>query len=605
MLETRVNLFEKKWVQWLAILVAIALVGTGLTALLIGQGLATLATVSYVLFGFLFMAWIFWGLWCKRDYRSVKLAGWYLATGILAVFLGTLFLLSGRIGWAISILGMWGMAVTFIVGLVLIRLLLSPGLPVFGVARTLIDEAIRMKVALVFIVGLLLLVPILPIVTSETERLQYRIQSFISWSLMATGVLLGLLTIFLSCSTIAGEISSKRIFMTMTKPLARWEFLLGKWLGIVMLNALLLTVAGVSIVAFARLLATQQETSYLDRLAVDDQVLVARTSVTPTPPAELDFAARFEQRYLQLRQEQPQRYGEKVSEKDRRAIQQSIVAAWQTIAPGQSSTFVFSGLDVAKSYSNVLQLRFKAKAAGTPPDEMVTLGFQFNDGRIEELRVADDSFQVQPLSVQAINPQGMIKLTVHNLAPSPENGGLSVSFPPGDGMQIFYRVGSFEGNLARGLFITLTKLSFVAMLGLAAGTFLSFPVAVLLTLLVYCTAGASEFLSESLLYYAGYSNASGMWDQTVLIGQAFWDNLSNHKYYDLVKLIIRIFGECFVAITPSFSRYQTIVDLADGRVITWSLTFESFWRIGLLGTGLCGAIGLAIFQKRELARVTV
>lgn len=599
------NPSQKKMVQWLLIMIGLLVVGGGLCALLIGQGFYRTAQVEFWITAIAALAWLFWGLWCRKDIRFIKVTGGYIASGLLVLLIGFALLSSGKIAGAISIVGMWGMAVAFVVGLLFIRMLLRGGWPVFGVARTLIDEAIRMKVALVFIVGLLLLVPILPIVTSEQERLGYRIQAFISWSVTATSILLGLLTMFLACSTIAGEISSKRIFMTMTKPITRLQFLIGKWLGIVLLDALLLAVAGMTIFVFARVLQ-QQPATMLDRVAVDQQVLVAREAVTPVPPSEMAFASRFEQRLEKLRIEQPQRYGDKISESDRQAIQKSIIASWQTIAPGQSSTFVFRGLQEARKYEDTLiQLRFKAQSAGTTPDEMVHLGFRFNDGQLEQISVADANFHVKNLFARSVDAKGEMKLEVFNLAPPIEQGGLSVSFPPGDGMEVLYRTGSFEGNLARGLFVTLIKLAFIAMLGLAAGTFLSFPVAVLLTMLVFCTAAGSEFLAESLRYYAGYTTASGTWEQLTGIFSLMWTHLTSLQFYDLFKLIIRLVGESFVAITPAFGRYDTTVSLADGRMIPWSLTFDALWRIGILGTGLCGVVGWAIFQKRELARVTV
>lgn len=596
---------QNKWVQWLLIMIGLLVCGGALAALLVAQGLVIFGNVIAWCTIVLAMAWLFWGLWCKKEIRFVKVTGIYLVTGLLVLLISAAMLSAGKVAGAQSLMGMWCIAVAFVLGLLFIRQLLRPGFPVFGVARTLIDEAIRMKVALVFIVGLLLLVPVLPIVTSEQERLGYRIQAFISWSTMATSILLGLLTMFLACSTLSGEISSKRIYMTMTKPITRLQFLIGKWLGIVLLDALLLVVAGLAIVVFARVLQNQPA-SMLDRVAVDQQVLVARESVTPIPPGEMAFAARFEQRLEKLRIEQPTRYGDKISESDRQAIQKSIIASWQTIAPGQSATFVFTGLDQARKYKNsLIQLRFKPKAAGTTPDEMVQLGFRFNDGSLEPMSVADDNFHVRDIYAQAVNANGSMKLEIYNLAPPVEQGGLSLSFPPGDGIEVLYRTGSFEGNLARGLLVTLMKLSFIAMLGLAAGTFLSFPVAVLLTMLVFCTAAGSEFLAESLRYYAGYTTEGGLWEQMTGIFAMMWQYVREGNVYELFKLVIRLVGESFVAITPAFGRYDTAVSLADGRMIPWQLTFDALWRIGVLGTGLCGLIGWAIFQRRELARVTV
>jgi hypothetical protein len=49
--------------------------------------------------------------------------------------------------------------------------------------------------------------------------------------------LLGLSTLWLSCGTLARDIEECQIQVVATKPIARWQIWLGKWLGIVTLNA--------------------------------------------------------------------------------------------------------------------------------------------------------------------------------------------------------------------------------------------------------------------------------------------------------------------------------------------------------------------------------
>ena len=84
---------------------------------------------------------------------------------------------------AAAVFGMTCMAVIFVLGLGLIRSLLSFGWPVLGVARTVVDEAVRMKMVLVFIVGLFVLVSVLPFLLDPNELLRYRIQFFLKWAL--------------------------------------------------------------------------------------------------------------------------------------------------------------------------------------------------------------------------------------------------------------------------------------------------------------------------------------------------------------------------------------------------------------------------------------
>lgn len=63
--------------------------------------------------------------------------------------------------------------------------------------------------------------------------------------LYAVNFLIVMMTVLISVDTLAGEISSGIIQAMMTKPISRWEVLLGKWLGFVgMLTLYILLMAG-------------------------------------------------------------------------------------------------------------------------------------------------------------------------------------------------------------------------------------------------------------------------------------------------------------------------------------------------------------------------
>jgi hypothetical protein len=75
---------------------------------------------------------------------------------------------------------------------------------IWAVARHMIAEGLRMKIAIVFIAILLLVLPIMPFtLAGDGVTLTSRVQSFLTYSLTLAGVLLSLLTLFLSCATIA------------------------------------------------------------------------------------------------------------------------------------------------------------------------------------------------------------------------------------------------------------------------------------------------------------------------------------------------------------------------------------------------------------------
>ena len=101
----------------------------------------------------------------------------------------------------------------------------------WAIARHMIAECIRMKLAFVFL-GLICLVVLgLPFSISGDRSLTGAVQSFMSYALSATGVLLGILTVFLSRS-LADELVRRQILLVMTKPVPRWQYVLGKWVGI-------------------------------------------------------------------------------------------------------------------------------------------------------------------------------------------------------------------------------------------------------------------------------------------------------------------------------------------------------------------------------------
>ena len=80
-------------------------------------------------------------------------------------------------------------------------------------------------------------------------------QIILTYTLSAITALLGLSTLWLACGTLARDIEECQIQVVATKPVARWQIWLGKWLGIVSLNAALLAISGgvrLRLVAMAR-----------------------------------------------------------------------------------------------------------------------------------------------------------------------------------------------------------------------------------------------------------------------------------------------------------------------------------------------------------------
>src|SRR2546423_3938302 len=104
--------------------------------------------------------------------------------------------------------------------------------------------ALRFKLFLVIAALLVLAVVGLPLVIKDDGTAQGFTQIIITYTLTVTTGLLGLSTLWLACGTLARDIEECQIQVIATKPIARWQVWIGKWLGIVSLNAVLLAIAG-------------------------------------------------------------------------------------------------------------------------------------------------------------------------------------------------------------------------------------------------------------------------------------------------------------------------------------------------------------------------
>lgn len=141
--------------------------------------------------------------WLDGPHRATMIAAG--AAG-LAMIVVTGLVQAGWLVAATGLAGVTGMAVASVLGLAAIRGLLAGSTGIAGVARAVIDEAVRMRAALVLLVLLVLLIPTLPLVLDHDERLEYRVQFLLAWALGGTGLILSLLTIFLACGSICGDI---------------------------------------------------------------------------------------------------------------------------------------------------------------------------------------------------------------------------------------------------------------------------------------------------------------------------------------------------------------------------------------------------------------
>ena len=158
-------------------------------------------------------------------------------------------------------------------------------------------------------------------------------------------------------------------------------------------------------------------------------------------------------------------------------------------------------------------------------------------------------------------------------------------FPLEDGMEVLYPEGGFALNFARGLGIIFCWMALLAALGLAAASFLSFPVAAFFSLAVLTVGLSSGTLAEAVT--AG--TVVGGNEETGVMG---------HSIVDAV--LIPVFKGCLTVI-ELVENFSPIDSLSSGRSISWGELGAAFGQIVLLLGGIIGVIGILLFNRRELA----
>lgn len=606
-----VSLSPKVW--WIA-LAAVVVIGEGVGFLAASQGADTAASTVRLIGRMAAIGWLGFGLWHWHEVPIVARFGLYFVLSLVAAIAWAVSLALQWHGMAASIIAMYVLAAVFVLGLVVVRLLLTPSYGVFGVARTLIDEAIRMKIAIVFVVGMLLILPLLPLTLDAGEFLQYRIQGFLTWSLVLMAFLLGLMTVFLSVSTITTDLKTKRIFLTMTKPVGAGTYLLGKWLGIALLNAILVMVFGGSIYFFATMLAKQAEDmppNDAQRIAVQERVMVARLAESPDLPGEASWDVLYQDRLAELRQQNPAEY-RTIDDETRANILKSIHREWYRLSPRMGNAYQFNNLLPAKEQDTMVQLRLTPRIGGETHDDRVQLMLRVNGRAVPTSRMSDRTTHIVNIPTALIDEEGRMLVQIANPPTpvgNPPQGYVdqpTVSFDVDDGIQMLYRVGGFEMNFVRAMLIIWLSTLFLAAVGLTAGTYLSFPVACVFCLMVYIAAVGSTFIYESMKYYApGPPPDATTWERITGYPMIIIDSIGQGEIFQACKVIIELTGRTFMLMVPDFAGYNPVTRINDGLLIPWFEVGTAFFWVGVVATGIVGLIGFAIFRGKEMAQVTV
>ena len=452
---------------------------------------------------------------------------------------------------------------------------------IFAIAGLTWKAALRFKLFLVIAALLILAVVGLPLVIKDDGTARGFTQIILTYTLSAITALLGLSTLWLSCGTLARDIEECQIQVVATKPIARWQIWLGKWLGIVTLNAVLLGISGGCVFGLLQWRAGKLPAA--EQKILREQILVARGSAKEADNTVAIEAAA--EQILQARLKSSPVETVDVPEV-RKQIREGVRYDSQLVPPSYQRTWQID-LGFAKNSlrGKPLQLRVKFNSANNSSAGTFVALWQIGAQdsahltRLEPMSLAPDTFHEFEIPADLFDEKGMLTITFFN------PNDIALLFPLDEGMEVLYRQGGFALNFARGLAIIFCWMALLAALGLAAASLLSFPVATFFALAMLLVVFSSGSLAESV---ESGSVAAGN-EETGQRGHSIMD----------IALIPAFKG--VLAVVSLAKNFSPIDALSTGRSITWTELGLAFAQIVLLLGGIFAAAGMIIFTRRELA----
>jgi hypothetical protein len=421
----------------------------------------------------------------------------------------------------------------------------------------------------------------LPLLIKDDGTAQGLTQILLTYTLSAVTALLGISTLWIACGSLARDIEECQMQVVSVKPIARWQIWLGKWIGLLALNAVLLAISGAAIFVLLnyraqRLPADQQ--SILRR-----EIFVARSSLKEPPtdyPAEADKI---------LPQVVKQNH---VPDKDipdvRKMLIEQIKNQSEVVPPSYAKRWVID-TGVLKNYlqDKKLQLRVKYRTS------------RYNDGQTYSMIwvVGDPDTPSSKRMVQTLPPESFQEFEIPNVIDSNGKLVIDVANPPenrvdflfdtNEGLEVLYVENSFGMNFVRGHGVIFCWLALLATIGLASGSLLSFPVAAFTSLAILVVGLSSKTLSSAVESRTPISS--------------FVEKVSQEPTF-IDTVVTAVFSKVLTVI-KLVEAFSPIDSLSGGRSITWLQLGSAFGQIVVLMGGIFIVLGITFFTRRELAAV--
>ena len=360
-----------------------------------------------------------------------------------------------------------------------------------AIALLALRTALRSRVILVLLLLVLAAGFLLPLAFRGDGTPDGFIRLHLSYTLGIAVFLLSLATLWAGCAAISQEADDKTLQLLLVKPVPRLRIWLGKWLALLLIDALLLALVGALslFTLFHKLHRARFDDSSL-ALARQTTLASLQTIRAPLPDIEADVRAEYE--LLRARRALPENAAESALLDSIRNVQ---LARLYSIPPGASRTWNFP---TPAPLPSTLLVQFKCDSSIPGAAEIqATVTLQIGSHSLSRDLLAmpgsPQTLLFSPLSSAPDSASAPLTVTFANHG----NHDATLFFDPVDGLLLRHPLGTFATNYLRALAQLYIRLALFAAIGVTLGTLFSLPVATFLTLVLLLILQLSGFVSAA------------------------------------------------------------------------------------------------------------
>lgn len=465
-----------------------------------------------------------------------------------------------------------------------------------SIVKLTFRHAVRSHIFQLLFGVLLLCVILIPTTVINSSAADF-LKSSIFYSLWIISAVLGLSSIWLGCYIMTYDIDSYQLHMVVSKPVSRITIWCGKWVGVCLVNLLLLVLASAAVYFIILYRFDKLEFQPGEKERMRSEVLVGRRAFVADRPDYSEAVKQMVRSKIARLNSQGKSVDTKMQDQLIKDSQLAVVSADSEVKPGTIKSWRFSNIPTGLNKPVYLRYRPYINKVSSEDQRQTEILWSLGIPRARPAaqngpRAAANAktydIYLYPLSEkpdhvmtgvfhekelrpewQPVSSDGHVFMTVANV----DRYRGTVYFQPADGPKLLVPATGFAGNYSRAVLIIGLELMLLAALSCAFGGILSMPVAIFITA-SYLLFGAFSVYMVNLDYIGSAADR---------LGQA------------VAKVLLTV-------VIP-LQRFDVSSIVSDGVLIEWSWIGSLVFNMIVLRALPLVLLGIILYRKRELGLI--